>query len=127
MLIKKEQSMLNVMFGHALVIADIGKMKIRNIVRKACTDRGRIILLKDLKIRKRFDEKVIKSVDIGVSNLWDISRMELLRHVMTCVGEEKEKYGGRMKRRRWQLQKSEMHIKRCVGTILRSVRGGIKE
>ena len=43
---------IHVEFQHALVIADIDKKKIRNVVRK-------ISLLKDLKIRKRFKEKVM--------------------------------------------------------------------
>ena len=41
-------------FQHALVIADIDGKKIRNVVRKTCTERRMISLLKDLKIRKRF-------------------------------------------------------------------------
>ena len=39
-------------FQHALVEADIDKRKIRNVVRKSCTERRKISLLKDLKIRK---------------------------------------------------------------------------
>ena len=56
-------------FQHALVVADIDKKKIRNVVRKICTERRGISLLKDLKIRKRFEEKVIKLVDVGAPNL----------------------------------------------------------
>ena len=48
-------------FQHALVVVDIGK-KIRNVVRKTCTERRKISLLKDLKVRKRLEEKVIKIV-----------------------------------------------------------------
>ena len=57
-------------FQCALVIADKDKRKIRNVVRKTCTERRYISLLKDVKIRKRFDEKVTKLVDVGASNLW---------------------------------------------------------
>ena len=35
-----------------LVVADIDKKKIRNVVRKTRTERGKISLLKDLKMRK---------------------------------------------------------------------------
>ena len=37
---------------------------------KTCTERKKISLLKDLRINKRFQEKVIIIVDIGASNLW---------------------------------------------------------
>ena len=37
-------------FQHLLVVADIDKKKISNVVRKTCTEREKIILLKDLKI-----------------------------------------------------------------------------
>ena len=48
---------------HALVAADIDKRKIRNVVRKTFTERRKISLLKDLKIRKQFEEKVIKVLE----------------------------------------------------------------
>ena len=41
-----------VLFQHAFVIADIDKKKIRNVVRKTCTERGKISLVNELKIRK---------------------------------------------------------------------------
>ena len=41
-------------FQHALVLADIDERKIVNVVRKTCTDRRKICLLKDVKIWKRF-------------------------------------------------------------------------
>ena len=47
-------------YQHALVVADIDRKKIRNVVRKMCTERRKISLLKDVKIRKRFEENVIK-------------------------------------------------------------------
>ena len=51
------------------MIADIDEKKIRNIIRKTCTERRKISLLKDLKIRKLYEGKVIKLVDIGELNL----------------------------------------------------------
>ena len=47
-------------FQHALVIVDIDKKKTRKAVRKICTKKRKISLLKDVKIRKQFEEKVIK-------------------------------------------------------------------
>ena len=44
-------------FQHAL---DIDKRKIRKVVRKTCAERRKITLLKDVKIMKRFEEKVTK-------------------------------------------------------------------
>ena len=55
---------------HALVIAGMDKKKIREVVRKTNAERRKITLLKDVKIRKQFDEKVIKLVYIGAPNLW---------------------------------------------------------
>ena len=43
-------------FQRALVVADIDKKKIINVVRKTCAERRKI----DVKIRKRFYEKVMK-------------------------------------------------------------------
>ena len=45
------------------MVANIDKKKIRKVVRKTCAERRKISLLKDVKIRKRFEEKVIKLVD----------------------------------------------------------------
>ena len=56
-------------FQYALVIANINKKKIRKVVRNPCTEKRKINLLKDFKIRKRFEEKVIKLVDVGAPNL----------------------------------------------------------
>ena len=47
------------------MIADIDKEKIRKVVKMTCTERRNISLLKDVKIRKRFEERVIKLVDVG--------------------------------------------------------------
>ena len=58
-LIKKEQRWfiqnamaIPVEFQHALMVADIDKKKIRKVVRKTCTERRKISLLKDVKIGK---------------------------------------------------------------------------
>ena len=48
-------------FQHDLVIADID---IRKVVRKTCAERRKITLLKDVKIRKRFKEKVTELVNV---------------------------------------------------------------
>ena len=40
-------------FHHALVIADIGRKKIRNVVRKKCAERRKLCLVKDVMIRKK--------------------------------------------------------------------------
>ena len=55
-------------FQHALLVADIDKRKLRNVVRKMHIERRKITLLKDLKIRKWFQE-VIELVDIVVPNV----------------------------------------------------------
>ena len=54
---------------HALVIAIIDNGEIWKVVRKTCAERRKITLLKDVKIRKRFEEKVTKLVDVGLPNL----------------------------------------------------------
>ena len=51
------------------MIADIDKRNIRKVVRKTCAKRRKITLLKDVKIRKRFEEKVIELVDVGAPNM----------------------------------------------------------
>ena len=50
---------------HALVIADIDWMKIKKEVRKTCAERRKMTLLIDVKIRKRFEENVVKLVVVG--------------------------------------------------------------
>ena len=52
------------------MIADIDKRKIRKVVRNTCVERRKITLLKDVKIKKRFEEKVTELVDVGAPNLW---------------------------------------------------------
>ena len=56
-------------FQYALVIADIDMRKIRKVVRKTCAERRKITLLKDVKIRKQYEEKVTELVDVGAPNL----------------------------------------------------------
>ena len=53
-------------------ISDSGyrKKKIRKVVTMKCAEKRKISLLKDVRIRKRFEEKIIKLVDVGASNLW---------------------------------------------------------
>ena len=41
-------------FQYALVVADIDKNKIRNVVRKTCTERRKIRMLKGVNFRKIF-------------------------------------------------------------------------
>ena len=68
-------------------------------MRKTCAERRKITILKDVKIRKRFEEKVTKLVDVGAPNLGDSSRMGFQRHVeRRGGGEVKEIHGGGMKR-----------------------------
>ena len=68
-------------FEHALVIAVMDERKMRNVVRKTCAERGKITLLKGVKIRKRFEGKVNKFVDVGMPNLWGHFKDEVL---MAC-------------------------------------------
>ena len=56
-------------FQHSLVIADTDRKKIRKVVRKTCAERRKTTLLKDVKIRKRFEENVTLLLDVGVTNL----------------------------------------------------------
>ena len=51
-------------FQHALVIADIDKGKIWTVVRKTFAVSRDITLLKDVKIRMQFEEKVTELVDV---------------------------------------------------------------
>ena len=51
-------------FQHALVIADINKRKTRKVVRKTCAERGKISMLKEKKIRKRYEENIIELIHV---------------------------------------------------------------
>ena len=77
-------------FQHALVIADIDKKRIWKVVRKTCAKRGRITLLKDVKIRKRFEEKVTKFVDVVTPNMFDHLKDWILK---ACGGICRQKRG----------------------------------
>ena len=57
------------------MVADIDK-KIRNVVRKTCTETCKMSLLKGVKINNK---KVIKLVDVGAPNLWDHLKGGILR------------------------------------------------
>ena len=73
-------------FQSSLVSVDTDENKIRNVVRKTYTLRRKISLLVDVKIRKRFEEKVTLLVDVGMPSLKDILRMWFKVYVMRCVG-----------------------------------------
>ena len=60
---------IHVEFQHSLLVANIDKKKIIKVVRKTCAERRNTTLLQDVKIRKRFKEKVINLVDVGAQNL----------------------------------------------------------
>ena len=71
-------------------------------MRKTCAERRKISLLKDVKIRKQFKEKVIKLVNVGTPNLWGHFKDGVLEACddvcgKKMEGEEKEIHGGGMK------------------------------
>ena len=72
-------TVISVEFQHALVIADIDKRKIRKVVRKTCAERRKITLLKDVKIRKRFEEELTELVNVVAPNLWEHFKDEVLK------------------------------------------------
>ena len=57
-------------FQHVLVVGDVDKKKIKKSVGKTCIEMRKIRLLKDVKMRKRFEDKVNKLVDVRVPYLW---------------------------------------------------------
>ena len=73
------------------MIADIDESKIRKVERKICAERRNITLLKDVKIRKRFEEKVIELVDFGVSNLWGHTKDWVLKACDEVCGKKRER------------------------------------
>ena len=78
---------------HALVIADIDKKKIRKVVRKTCAERRMISLLKYEMMRKRFEEKVMTLVDVGVPNLCGHFKDGILKACgEVCVRRSKGRY-----------------------------------
>ena len=129
MLIKKEHRQLiqnakviPVEFQPTLVIADTDNRKIRKVARKTCAERRKITLLKDVKIRKQFKEKVIKLADVGAPNLWGHFNDEVLKACHEVCwrkrGEKKKRYmvedrrgqGGSFKKKRYtQGDVSEQH------------------
>ena len=50
-------------------------------MRKTSADRREVSLLKYVKNRKRFEEKVIKLVDVEAQNMWGYFKDGILRHV----------------------------------------------
>ena len=76
---------------HAVVIADIDKRKIRKVVRKTYAERRKITLLKDVKIRKQIEEKVIKLVDVVAPNLWGHFKDGVLKACDEVSGGKREK------------------------------------
>ena len=79
------------------MIADIDK-KIRKAVRKIFGERRKISLLKDVKIRKRFKEKVTELVDAGAPNLWGHFKDAVLK---ACDEVCEKKRGRRSKGDTW--------------------------
>ena len=73
------------------MVADIDKKKVRNVVRKTCAERRKMSLLKDLRIRKWFEEKVIKLVVFGVTKVWGNFKDGILK---TCDEVCGKKRGG---------------------------------
>ena len=81
-------------FQNALVIADIDKRKIRNVVRKTCAERRKITSVKDVKIWKRFEEKVTKKVDVGAPNLWGQFKDGVLKACDELCGKKRGRSKG---------------------------------
>ena len=109
-------------FHHALVIVDIDKQKIRKVVKKACAGRRKISLLKDVKIRKQFKEKVIKLVDVGVPNLRGHFKDGVLKACDEVCGKEMWR---RSKGDTWRCNEEvreavsrKKHTRQCVKTVL---------
>ena len=118
-------------FQHALVIADIDKKKIRNVVRRTCAETRKITLLKDGKISKRLEEKVTKLVDIGAPNLRGHFKDGVSKgRDEVCGkkrgGEAKEMHGGGKKTCRRQFQERKMYTRQCIRIVLMGMRGGTK-
>ena len=56
-------------FSFSLVVANIDNKKIMKAVKKTCAERE-VSLLKDVKIRKQFEGKAMKLIDVGATNMW---------------------------------------------------------
>ena len=63
-------------------------------MRKTCAERRKITLLKDVKIRKRFEEKVIKLVDVAVPNLWGHFKDGVLKACDEVCGKKRGRRSG---------------------------------
>ena len=81
-------------FQHALAVAELDKRKIRKVVRKTCIERRKISLLKDVKIRKRSEEKVIKLVEDEMPNLWVHFKERILKARDEMCGKKRGKAKG---------------------------------
>ena len=115
-------------FQHALVIADMDKSRIRKVVRKTCAERRKITLLIDAKIRKRFEEKVNKLVDVGAPNMWGHFKDGGLK---SCDEVRGKKMGRRSKGDVWWWneevkeavsRKKEAHKVMCQNSIVENKR-----
>ena len=104
---------------HAVVVEDIDKKKIRNVPRKTCTERRKISMLKDVKIRKQFEGKDIKLVDVGSQNFWAHFKHGVLKACDEVCGKKR---GRRNKGDTWWwndevketvLRKKEAHRAMC--------------
>ena len=111
-------------FQHALVIADMDKSRIRKVVRKTCAERKKITLLIDVKIRKRFEEKVNELVDVGATNMWGHFKDGALQSCDEVCGK---KMGRRSKGDTWWwneevkeavLRRKEAHKVMCQDSIV---------
>ena len=76
--------------------------------------------------------KSYKLMNVGEPNLWGHFNDGVIKACDEVCwknegGKEKEIHGGGMKRRRRQIQGRKMHTRRCDGTVLRTIKGGIKE
>ena len=60
-------------------------------MRKTCAERRKITLLKDVEIRKRFEEKVTKLVDVGEPYLWGHFKHGVLKACDEVCGKKTER------------------------------------
>ena len=58
-------------------------------MRKTCAERRKITLVKYLKTGKRFEEKVVKLVDVGTPNLWGYVWDRLLKGCDEVCGKKR--------------------------------------
>ena len=78
--------------------ADIDKRKIRKTVRKTCAERRKITLLKDVKTRKRFKEKVTELINDRAPNLRGYFKDGVLEARDEVCGRKRRRRSGGMKR-----------------------------